>query len=153
MRGSLKVRREEGMRYDCLADLFSARLEGEKVHLLITDGIVLDYPGLISEDAMDKMYVQRILTPYQLEKILMGSDNNPHILLLKSEVLESWSRASLESIHDILMIKTSYYGCKIDLIMVGKPGVYQYYLGGKLNNPVDVSVVEDLSQWEEVPLP
>ena len=153
MRGSLRIRREDTLRSDYLMKFFSPLSSEDKVHLLLTDGIVLDYADLMDGDCMDRVYVQRILTPYQLEKILIGSDNYPHVLILKSEVVESWSSSALQSIQDILSIKSGFYGCMIDMCIVGKPGVYQKYLGKKFYNPVDVRIVDDEGSWAEAPLP
>ncbi|MCL4332805.1 MAG: hypothetical protein M1162_04755 [Candidatus Thermoplasmatota archaeon] len=149
----MKIRREDTLEYNHLERFFSEVHDMEKAHLLITDGIVIDYADYMDKESMDKVYVQRILTPYQLEKILMGSDNNPHMIILRSEVLETWSASALQSIQDILSIKSGFYGCHVELCIVGRPGMYQMYLGKKSHSPVDVRSIEDEVPWAEAPLP
>ncbi|MCL4330262.1 MAG: hypothetical protein M1533_04610 [Candidatus Thermoplasmatota archaeon] len=154
MTGRLKIWRKDDMDASVIEDFVSRFQECKTLHILVSDGIMLDARSLVAPQSMEKVRIQRILTPYQLERILMESDNEPHLVLIKSEVIDSWSVHVMESLYDIMRIKSSFYGCIIETAVIGEHGIYESYFGGKFYNPVEPDAErEGLFAWEEAPLP
>ena len=104
----------------------------QNAHFLMSDGIMLDFRKIFPETMLQRIMVQRILTCYQLQKILMDSDENPHYISVTSLVMESWPSRIIESIHDIMKIKAYYRGTVIFMNVVGNGGVFEKYLGRRI---------------------
>ena len=62
----------------------------EKVHLMVSDGIMVDFLRQFPENVARAVLVERILTSYQLQKTLMETDDAPHFIGIRSEVISSW---------------------------------------------------------------
>ena len=101
------------------------------VHLLISDGIMVDFRHAFPDAVRKIIMVQRVLTSYQLQRILMESDSNPHYIALASAVVNSWHVSVVSGIYDIMRIKSYYHGCPIHLNIIGDPGVMARYLGAR----------------------
>ncbi len=154
MTGRLKIWRKDNMDASVIEDFIVRFQECKTLHVLVSDGIMLDLRNIVGSDDIDRIRIQRILTPYQLERILMESDNEPHLVLIKAEVIDSWSVHVMESLYDIMRIKTSFYGCTIETAVIGEHGIYENYFGRKFYNPVEIDEErEGLFAWEEAPLP
>lgn len=106
----------------------------EKVHLVLSDGIILTKESM--GNLHERIAVQRILNPHQLKSILMEDDDEPHVILLRSEIIESWKPSDIESLYDILKIKSYGRGCWISVNIVGSGGVYENYLGRPYNKNI-----------------
>ncbi len=78
-----------------------------------------------------RIIVQRILTSYQLQRILMDSDERPHYIALSSGVLNTWDGMIIAGIYDIIRIKSYYHGCTIYLNIIGDPGKLSRYMGSR----------------------
>jgi len=96
--------------------------------------------------------VQRILTSYQMQKALMETDNDPHFIGIRSEIISSWEPDILQSIYDIMKIKSYYRGCMIYFYVIGEPGIFMQYMGKRfvsLEHNVEKHVEGGLYSWEE----
>ncbi|MEM0157531.1 MAG: hypothetical protein QXN26_05660 [Thermoplasmataceae archaeon] len=117
---------------------FMKEFESDTVHLLITDGIMSDFRHQFARDELDTIMVQRILTSFQLQKILMDSDDKPYYMALSSGVVSSWPGSIVASIYDIIRIMTYYHGCPVYMNIIGDPGIMSRYLG---NRPVHMGMI------------
>lgn len=120
-----------------------------EIHLLITDGIMMDFRTMFSEEIQQKINVQRILTSYQLQKILMDSDDSPYYISATTPVVDTWPTPVLESIYDIMKIKTQYRGGIIFLNIVGGTGIFESYLGNRVFARENKRKNGGLYSWEE----
>ena len=124
----------------------------EKVHLMVSDGIMVDFLRQFPEHIARTVMVERILTSYQLQKALMETDDNPHFIGIRSEIISSWESDILQSIYDIQKIKAYYHGCMIYFYVVGEPAPFMEYLGRRFVSPVrnvKNKVEGGLYSWEE----
>jgi hypothetical protein len=117
---------------------FMKEFESDAIHLLITDGIMSDFRHEFTRDELNTIMVQRILTSFQLQKILMDSDDKPHYMALASGVVSSWPGSIVASIYDIVRIMTYYHGCPVYMNIIGDPGIMSRYLG---NRPVNMGMI------------
>ncbi|MCL4315071.1 MAG: hypothetical protein M1454_05040 [Candidatus Thermoplasmatota archaeon] len=125
---------------------------GGSVTLLVSDGIILDLESTISMEDMEKIRVVRILTPYQLENVLMTDSSNAYYIALRGSIIKNWSRECFESIMDIIRIKAYFKGSIIVMNFVGEIGIHSIYLQRAfLERPV-LRGNRGLDLWEE-PLP
>lgn len=99
-----------------------------KAHLLLTDSIILDLRFLL--DLEIRVAVQRILNPHQLQRVLMTSDNNPFFIAARSEIISSWPVEIIESLYDIMRIKTYSLGCRVFFFVFGPAWVYERMFSG-----------------------
>ncbi len=130
MRGTLRIFRTPGFEVSEIYSFLDIFLhDGGKAHLLLSDGIILDMRDIFSGDEMGRIFIQRILTSHQLERILMDSDENPFLIIIRSEVISEWKPVALEGIYDILRIKALFRGCHIWMNVVGPSGIFEKYLG------------------------
>lgn len=121
-----------------------------RLHFLVSDGIILDLPEIFPGDSGVNVRMQRILTSYQLQRILLESDNNPHFIALVSAVISEWATESVDSIYQVMKIKSYYRHCPIAMNIVGKEGVYENYLGKRVIGPgKGVKLKGGLYEWEE----
>ncbi len=102
----------------------------EIIRILVSDGFTLDIRVLKKE-----RYIafQRVLNPHQLGKILMDTGREPHIIILRSEIVDSWDIIDVQALYDILRIKSYGSYCQVYLNIVGEGGVFEQYLGGTIN--------------------
>ncbi len=130
MHGPLKVFSTDRFMAENVTSMID-QYDAARVHLLISDGIMVDFRHAFPPVARKSIIVQRVLTSYQLQKILMDSDNSPHYIALASEVINSWYASVVSGIYDIMRIKSYYHGCPIHLNIIGDPGVMARYLGAR----------------------
>lgn len=151
MHGNLKIFRTESFNpFDFYRFFQSYSNDGSSVHLLVSDGIIIDFAHLFPHDVLERVNVQRILTSYQMQRILMDSNIEPHFIALRSGVISSWPISIIESIYDVIKIKSYYHGCQIHLNIVGEKGVYEHYFGKTLTVPVKNNRVNGgLYKWDE----
>ncbi|OWP56536.1 MAG: hypothetical protein B2I17_05580 [Thermoplasmatales archaeon B_DKE] len=126
--------------------------DGGKKHLMVSDGIMVDFLRQFPENAVESVMVQRILTSYQMQKALMETDNDPHFIGIRSEIISSWEPDILQSIYDIMKIKSYYRGCMIYFYVIGEPGIFMQYMGKRfvsLEHNVEKHVEGGLYSWEE----
>jgi hypothetical protein len=130
MRGTLRIFRTQGFEVSGIHNFLDMFLQdGGKIHLLLSDGIILDMRDIFSEDEMQYIFIQRVLTSHQLERILMDSDESPFFIAIRSDVISEWKPVALEGLYDILRIKALFRGCHIWMNIVGSSGVFEKYLG------------------------
>jgi hypothetical protein len=98
-------------------------------HFLISDGIMVDFRSAFMPETLESMRIQRILTSYQLQKILMESDDYPYFIAVMSHAISDWKTTILQSILDVLRIKTYYRGCRIELNIIGERDIHELYIG------------------------
>jgi hypothetical protein len=152
MRGILRIFRTKSLETSRIlefTDLFL--IEYGKVHLLLSDGIILDLRSMFDGDQLESIFIQRILTSYQLEKILMDSDDMPFYMIIRSEVISDWKKNTLEGIYDILKIKTNYRGCNIWMNIVGNSGTFEKYLGEWRFHTASERKNMGIYAWEDQP--
>ncbi len=150
MRGTLRIFRTPKFSIEGLEEFIRISLKSYgEVHFLLTDGIMLNFRDILSPEIMPMVMVQRILTSYQLQKILMDSDQNPCYISATSSVIEAWPSSIVESIYDILKIKTQYHGAIVFLNIVGHGGVFEKYLGNRVLSRNSVEDRGGLYSWEE----
>lgn len=153
MYGNLRIFRTEGFEISKFYDFINRYRDlGGRMHFLVSDGIIVDFLHMIPEDLPDSIIVQRILTSYQLQRILMDSDSDPHFIAIRSGIISSWPLDVVQSIYDVMRIKSYYHNCGIYVNIVGQKGIFENYLGKMLSVPVDTEEREGgLYQWEEQP--
>ncbi len=150
MRGTLRIFRTSKFSVEDLGEFIGIALKSYgEVHFLLTDGIMLNFRDIIPQEIMHMVMVQRILTSYQLQKILMDSDRNPYYISVTSSVIETWPPSVVESIYDILKIRTQYHGTIVYLNIVGHGGVFEKYLGNRILSRNNVEDRGGLYSWEE----
>ncbi|HLH86487.1 MAG TPA: hypothetical protein VKU79_06475 [Thermoplasmataceae archaeon] len=141
MRGTLRIFRTDTFMPAVAAQVINATWsEAETLHVLVSDGIMFDPRTIIPADRMEKVMVQRILTSYQLEKILMDSDNFPFYICVSSSTISSWKLQSIEAINEIMRIKSYYHGCRITFHIVGPPGLFNVHLNAAYIAPPQASL-------------
>ena len=126
MQGSLRIFRTGSFDTKNLGQFLELVQDYENPRLLVSDGILLN-TGSIRKD----LVIQRILTSNQLQRILIDMDDSPCYILITSPVIESWKKIIVESIYDILKVK-SYRGAIIFMNIVGKKGIFEFYFGKRV---------------------
>lgn len=150
MRGTLRIFRTPKFSVEDLGEFIRISLKSYgEVHFLLTDGIMINFSEIIPPDIMPVVMVQRVLTSYQLQKILMDSDQNPYYISVTSAVIETWPSSVVESIYDILKIKTQYHGSIVFLNIVGHGGIFEKYLGNRILSRNNMEDRGGLYSWEE----
>ncbi len=150
MHGTLRIFRTPAFSHEWFSEFIKMSLnQHSEFHLLITDGIMMDFRSLFSENILQSIKVQRILTSYQLQKILMDSDDSPYYISATTAVIETWPSAVVESIYDIMKIKTHYRGGIIFLNVVGQSGIFEKYLGNRVLAREYSHRKGGLYSWEE----
>ena len=133
MHGTMRIFRTAEFSISNFEEFLNLFIEDfQNVHFLMSDGIMLDFRKIFPEAMLQRIMLQRILTCYQLQKILMDSGENPHYISATSSVMESWPSRIIESIHDIMKIKAYYRGAVIFFNIVGNGGVFEKYLGRRI---------------------
>jgi hypothetical protein len=98
-----------------------------KINLLISDGIILTGHHLKMLQGKD-VFVQRVLTSYQLVRILREQYIEKAILFLYSRVSDEWDLVMIETILESLRIKSSIQGSRIIFNVIGKAGKLKYFM-------------------------
>lgn len=111
--------------------ILNLKKQYEKIHIMFSDGLIFDRRTFKN---IEGLAFQRVLNPYQLEKALIDTDQNPHIIILKSEVVDSWDLYDIQALYDILKIKSYGTGCRVTMNIIGPGGVFENYLGSKVIN-------------------
>lgn len=150
MRSYLRISRTGSLDLEELYAFIGRARDYGRIHFLVSDGILLDLPEIFPEDSGIDVRMQRILTSYQLQRILLESDNSPHFIAVISDVISSWAVESVQSIYEVMKIKTYYHRCPISMNIVGSGGVYENYLGKRVLEPRRSKMDGGgLYQWEE----
>lgn len=150
MRSYLRIYRTHSLDVEGLYSFMDEMNDYGIMHFLVSDGIMMDMRDVFPEDSGIDVRVQRILTSYQLQRILLESDDMPHFVAIISEVISEWKVESVESIYEIMKVKSYYHRCPISLNIIGKEGVYESYLGKRVMEPDSGRKPEGgIYQWEE----
>lgn len=150
MRTYLRIFRTGSFDTDELYSFMDGIHDYGKMHFLVSDGVMLDLGKVFPENSGIDVRIQRILTSYQLQRIILESDNSPHFIVIVSGVISEWASESIQSIYDVMKIKSYYHRCPISLNIVGKGGVFERYLGKRtLQTGKGKRVGGGLYQWEE----
>ena len=130
VRGNLKYFREPHFRISAILEAmeYIGRFN-DRAHLLISDGIIIDARVMILEDL--EILIQRIVNPHQLQAILVDGDNMPYFIAVQSEEIDTWQFEIIDSIHDIMRIKTYSLGCLIFFYSFGGPWTYEHIFTGQ----------------------
>ncbi|WMT51597.1 MAG: hypothetical protein RE471_01640 [Ferroplasma sp.] len=81
--------------------------------ILISDGIRVDR-GILKYSVK----IQRILTPYQLERIIAKNSMERYVIIISSAIFDSWSLNVVDDIQTVIE-KSAYNGSTIVLEIVG----------------------------------
>ncbi|GGM67691.1 hypothetical protein GCM10007108_02160 [Thermogymnomonas acidicola] len=131
MHSSLRIRRLRDLDQEYLDSLLRSCVEeGGSCHLLLSDGVVLDVERYLGTDMSEMVMVQRILTPFQLRRILLEGDTLPHLIVLSSSVLSEWGMEITLSVLDIMRMKAYFQGCQITLVVFGAPFILDHVARG-----------------------
>lgn len=150
MRGTLRIFRTLKFSESGISEFMKMSLPvSREFHFLLTDGIMLNLDDLFPGDLLSSIQVQRILTSYQLQKILMDSDDLPYYIVATSPVMETWPSAVIEGIYDIMKIKSYYHGSIIFLHIVGNGGIFEKYLGNRILAGRSAGSRGGLYSWDE----
>ncbi len=84
---------------------------------LISDGVRINR-GILKY----RIKIQRILTPYQLERIIIENSMERYIIIISSPIFDSWSMNVIDDLH-IVIDKSVYNGSTIILEIIGKETV------------------------------
>lgn len=125
---------------------------GGSITLLVSDGIIIDLESTVRKEDMENIKVVRILTPYQLENVLMTDNSNAYYIALRGSIIKNWSRECFESIMDIIRIKAYFKGSIIVMNMIGEIGIHSIYMQRAFMERPDLNSNRGLYLWEE-PLP
>ena len=125
---------------------------GGKITILASDGIILDVENYLPRHDTDKIHAVRILTPYQLENVLMTNDSDAFYIVLRGSIIRNWSRECFESIMEIIRIKTYFKGAVIAVNIVGDLGIHSLYMQKAALDHPKLDRNKGLYLWEE-PLP
>ncbi len=121
-----------------------------RMHFLVSDGVMLDLGKVFPDGSGIDVRMQRILTSYQMQRILLESDSSPHFIVIISDVISEWAVESVQSIYEIMRVKSYYHRCPISMNIVGKKGVYESYLGKRVLEPRrEMGLKGGLYTWEE----
>ncbi|MHB1469953.1 MAG: hypothetical protein ACYCSA_02230 [Thermoplasmataceae archaeon] len=130
MHGSLRIYRSDSFDPGYVDRFHISTRETDSIfHFLISDGIMVDFRSAFMPETLESMRIQRILTSYQLQKILMESDDYPYFIAVMSHAISDWKTTILQSILDVLRIKTYYRGCRIELNIIGERDIHELYIG------------------------
>lgn len=149
MHGTLRIFRTPTFGTEWFSEFIKISSGYSEWHFLLTDGIMVDFRNTFPEEILHSIKVQRILTSYQLQKILLDSDSSPYYISAASSVMETWPSAVIESIYDIMKIKSHYHGDIVFLNVVGSAGVFEKYLGNRVVARGRVNSRGGLYSWEE----
>lgn len=150
MRSYLRIFRTASLDTDEFYRFLETMHEHSRMHFLVSDGIVLDLPSALGDTGEMRVGMKRILTSYQLQRTLLESDSNPHFIAIVSGVISSWEMESIQSIYEIMKVKSYYHRCPIAMNIVGEGGVYEYYMGKRVVSSAKQENMEGgLYQWEE----
>ncbi len=150
MRTYLRIFRTGSFDTEELYSFMERVREHGKMHFLVSDGVLLDLGKVFPDGSGIDVRMQRILTSYQLQRIILESDNSPHFIVIISGVISEWAVESVQSIYEIMKIKAYYHRCPISMNIVGKEGVFENYLGKRVLAPGRGKRVNGgLYQWDE----
>ncbi len=153
MKGVLTVEKSEMFNSkDAFRFASSMVSAGGRITILASDGIILDVENYFPRYDLEKIHAVRILTPYQLENVLMNDDSDAFYVVLRGSIIRSWSRECFESIMDIIRIKTYFKGAIIAVNIVGDIGIHSIYMQRTALDQPELRNDKGLYLWEE-PLP
>lgn len=150
MHGTLRIFRTPSFDLEEMSEFINRfSPDSGEFHFLLTDGIMMNFRDTFPEDLLSRMYVQRILTSYQLQRILVDSDRSPYYIAVSSGVIDTWPLAVVEGIYDVMKIKSYYNGGTIFVNIVGHGGLFEKYLGNRILSRRDAGSNGGLYSWEE----
>lgn len=149
MHGSLRIYRTESFDPGYVDRFRMMEIDHQFFHFLISDGIMVDFRTAFMPETLESMRIQRILTSYQLQRILMESDDYPYFIAVMSHSISDWKTSILQSIMDVLRIKTYYRGCRIDMNIIGERDIHELYMGST-KVPGRRTYKEGASRWGEL---
>ncbi|ARD83940.1 hypothetical protein [Ferroplasma acidiphilum] len=91
--------------------------------LLISDGIMLE-KNILNFNVK----IQRIMTPYQLNRIVIESGIEKYLILISSFVLDSWGLSVIGEINYV-MEQSVYNGSAVIFDIVGSKTVNEEFMG------------------------
>jgi hypothetical protein len=134
-RGFMRIWNPESFTWDSFVRCIDYVEKDGKINFLISDGIILTREHLNSlRDS--EVFIQRILTSYQFIRILREQQMEKVIIFIISRVSDEWDLLMVESILELLRIKSSIHGSKIILNVIGGPGKLKYYM-----KPIELAMV------------
>ena len=89
----------------------------DATRILISDGIRITR-GILKYSVK----IQRILTPYQLERIIAENNMERYVIVISSLIFDSWSLNVMDDLHTVIE-KSVHNGSTIILEIVGKETV------------------------------
>ena len=98
-----------------------------KINILISDGIILTGQHLKMLQGRE-VFIQRVLTSYQLVRILREQYIEKAVLFIFSRVSDEWDLVMIETILESLRIKSSIQGSRIIFNVIGKAGKLKYFM-------------------------
>jgi hypothetical protein len=151
VQGSLRIYRTESFDPGYVDRFRMLESNAEPVfHFLISDGIMVDFRTAFMPETLESMRIQRILTSYQLQRILMESDDYPYFIAVMSHSISDWKTAILQSILDVLRIKTYYRGCRIDMNIIGDRDIHELYMGSTKVAGKTAQRDRGIYRWDEL---
>jgi len=104
-------------------DILSEIKHYAPTRLLISDGIMLEKNILNFS-----IKIQRIMTPYQLNRIIIEGDIENYLIFISSFVIDSWSLAAIGELNYV-MEQSTYNGNTIIFDIVGSKTVNEAFMG------------------------
>jgi len=104
-------------------DVSSEIAKYKSTKLLISDGVRLGR-NIMHYD----IKIQRILTPYQLERIIIDGGIERYLILISSSVFDSWSLIVIDEL-SFIMEQAAYNGNMIIFEIVGYKTVNEAFIG------------------------
>jgi hypothetical protein len=102
---------------DNILDIFQ---QSEEFRILVSDGIILDYAFTERLRSM-KAHIQRVLTSYQIIRIMGDDIPMDSCVVIRSRILEDWGKENTDHFLDTLPLWPSQRGARIFLFLIGMP--------------------------------
>ncbi len=104
-------------------DILSEITHYAPTKLLISDGIILEKNILNCS-----IKIQRIMTPYQLNRIIIEGGIEKYLIFISSFVLDSWSLPVVDELN-FVMKQSTYNGNTIIFDIVGSKTINEAFMG------------------------
>ncbi|MGP6294162.1 hypothetical protein [Caldiplasma sukawensis] len=128
-----RIIRTKAVQYEILRDMIENALNKfDHVKILVSEGFQIDPQSVFYGLDLSRIRIQRILTSYQLSRILMESNNMAYFIMLRSEVMDEWEYETVDSIQWIIRMKSLYSGNIIFLNVVGSPSVMEKFFDSRI---------------------
>lgn len=143
-----RIIRTKAVQYEILRDMIESALNKfDNVKILVSEGFQIDPQSVFYGLDLSRIRIQRVLTSYQLSRILMESNNMAYFIMLRSEVIDEWEYETVDSIQWIMRMKSLYSGNMIFLNVVGSPSVMEKFFDCRIPNRFIKG--ESGLRWEE----